>query len=152
MPGKRDRLLARLARWWFRRRLFEALALNRKKEVRPDGLGLKMFHNKLQVEWRARKVHPWDKDTGLSRRQLSQRFVRQCLDDTSNAIEQLFLRLPEVESIDFKVIDPESSAPILCGLVRREEVERVGEMPAGMKLRTLGATYRLNNSTFEPLT
>jgi hypothetical protein len=94
-------------------------------------------------------VHPWDKD--LPESQLTELFVEQCLDDTSAAIERLFCDLPEVESIDFRVIDPQSSAPILYGSVARREAEAVGGVSPGMKLKKLGTTYRIRNRRFEPL-
>jgi len=78
-------------------------------------------------------------------------FAEQCLKDTSTAIEQLFYRLPEIEFIDFRVVDPHSSAPILQGSVGRKDAEAVTDVSPGMRLRKLGATYRLTNWRFEPL-
>lgn len=150
MRGNRETILARLARWRFRRRLAAALALNRRGELRPDGLPLVEFHNQLRIAWRARDVHPCDRDRPQN--QVNRLFVEQCLKDTNKAIERLFLRLPEIEFIEFKVIDHRSSATILSGSVRRDEVQEVRGLSPGMKLKTFGATYRLNNSSFEPLT
>jgi hypothetical protein len=67
------------------------------------------------------------------------------------AIERLFYKLPEVEFIDFRVIDPNSSSAILEGSVGRKDAEAVTDVSPGMKLRKLGATYRLINWRFEPL-
>lgn len=149
MPRKIKRLFARLARWWSYRRIVDALALNNRGGVRGDGLSLSHFHNRLEIEWHARDVHPWDKD--LPEKRLTELFVEQCLEDTSTAIERLFCDLPEVDSIDFRVIDPESSAPILCGSVARREAEAVDGISPGMKLKKLGVTYRISDCRFEPL-
>ena len=57
-----------------------ALALNRRGEVRSDGLRLKNTSNRLTIEWSARNIHPWDRD--LEPEQRAALFVEQCLDDT----------------------------------------------------------------------
>ena len=150
MQSARKTLATRMAHWWFRRRLFKALALKKRGGVRPDGLSSRYLHNKLEIEWLARGVHPWQRD--LSQNEVRQLFAEQCLDDTRTAIERLFFRLPEVDSIDFRVIDPGTYAAIVRGLIRREEVETDKAMASGMKLRNLGATFRLNDFAFEPLT
>jgi hypothetical protein len=149
VPAKIKKLLTRLTRWWSYHRITDALALNNRGEVRGDGLSLKHFHNRLEIEWQARDVHPWERDLPESR--LTELFVEQCLDDTSAAIERLFCDLPEVEFIDFRVIDADSSAPIIYGSVGRSEAEALGQVSPGMKLKKLGATYRISNWRFEPL-
>src|SRR5271170_6503130 len=106
-----EKLLARVARWWFRRR-----------EVRADSFSLSEFRNLLQIEWRAHDVHPWDRD--LSQTCVTELFAKQCLDDTGATIERLFCELPEIAFIDFKVIDPKSSALILYRSVDRNEAIR----------------------------
>ena len=152
MPRDPERLLARFARWWFCRRIVKALALNKRpKEVRADGLSLSQSRNRLEIEWRARDVHPWDRDRGLPQSDVTELFAKQCLDDTGAAIERLFSELPEVEFIDFTVIDPKSSAPILHGSVDRSEANTANDMSPGMKLKKFGATYRLTDWRFEPL-
>jgi len=150
MPIDHERLLARFARWWFYRRMVKALALNRRpREVRTDGLSLGQFSSRLQIEWRARDVHPWDRNLPQSR--VTELFAKQCLDDTGAAIERLFCELPEVEFIDFTVIDPKSSAPILHGSVDRSEANMANDVSPGMKLKRFGARYRLTDWRFEPL-
>lgn len=149
MPRSSGGLFARLKRGWWYRRIVSALALHRQGELRPDGLSLCHFRNRLEIEWRARDVHPWDRDRPES--EIPKLFAEQCLKDTSNAIVELFNRLPEVEFIDFRVLDPKSSAAILYGSVDRKEAEAVTDASPGMKLKKLGATYRLNNWRFEPL-
>ena len=130
----------------------KALALNtRSREVRTDGLSLSQFRNRLEIVWRARDVHPWDRDRGLSQSDVTELFSKQCLDDTGAAVERLFCELPEVQFIDFTVVDPKSSAPILHGSVDRSEANTANDVSPGMKLKKFGATYRLTDWRFEPL-
>lgn len=129
-----------------RRRVIKALALNMRGEVRPDGLSLNHLRNEIHVEWRAREIHPWDRD--LSPIRIAQLFAEQCLDDANAALERLFSALPEIEVIEFKVIEPESSAPILTGSVTRREAFAVSAVSSGMRLKKLGVKY---NWHFEPL-
>ena len=125
------------------------LALNTRGEVRTDGLALERFQNRLQIEWRARQVHPWDWGLGGSRE--AELFAKQCFEDTSAAIDRLFRKIPEIESIDFTVLDPESSAAIVQGTVSRTEAKVAKSGSPGMRVRNLGARYRLSNWRFEPL-
>jgi hypothetical protein len=152
MPRDREGPLARFVGWWFRRRIAKALALNKhRRAMRRDGLSLSQFRTRLEIQWRAREVHPWDRQRGLSQKDITELFAKQCLDDTSAAIERLFCKLPEVEFIDFTVIDPKSSATILHGSVDRSEAITSNDVAPGMKLKNFGATYRLNDWRFEPL-
>jgi hypothetical protein len=145
-----ERLVGRFARWWFRRRTIKALALNmRSRNARRDGLSLSHFRNRLQIEWRARNIHPWDR--GLSQSRVPELFAKQCLVDTGAAIERLFHMLPEIEFIEFTVIDPNSLAAILHGTVSRNEANMTNDLSPGMKLKKFGAQYRLTNWHFEPL-
>lgn len=50
-----------------------ALALHARNEVRRDGLTLTKTSSQLVIEWRARDVHPWDRDPGCSLRRKSDR-------------------------------------------------------------------------------
>ncbi len=74
-------------------------------EVRSDGLSLNHLRNRLEIEWRAREIHPWDRDLPAIR--VAQLFAEQCLDDANAALERLFSSLPEIAVIEFKVIEPE---------------------------------------------
>jgi hypothetical protein len=149
MPNRNEKWFRRPACWWFARRVAKALALNTRGEVRTDGLVLERFQNRLQIEWRARQVHPWEK--GLAGSREAELFAKQCLEDTSAAIDRLFEKLPEIEFIDFTVLDPESSAAIVRGAVSRTEAEVAQSPSPGMRVRNLGARYRLSNWRFEPL-
>jgi hypothetical protein len=151
MSRDRERVRTRFARWWFSRRVVKALLLNkRRRAIRMDGLSLRQYRNRLQIEWIAREVHPWNRD--LPRTQIAELFAEQCLDDAGAAIDRLFRELPEVEFIDFTVLDPKSSVPILHGSVDRSDANAVDDRSSpGMKLKKLGVKYRLSNWQFEPL-
>jgi hypothetical protein len=133
----------------FRRRVVTALAVNRRGEARPDGLSLNYCHGRLELEWRARQVHPWDRELPLAR--TARLFVEQCLEDTEVALRRLFAVLPEIDLIDFKVTHPLSGALILSGSVTRQEAYTVRAHSSGMRLKQLGVIYRLQGWQFEPL-
>ena len=52
---------ARLWARWLRDSIDKALALSR-YDVRRDGLSLMETSFRLKIAWRARHVHPWDRD------------------------------------------------------------------------------------------
>jgi hypothetical protein len=133
-----------------RRRVIEALALHKRGEVRSDGLSLSHYRNRLEIAWRARDIHPWDRD--LASERAAQLFAEQCLADADAALERLFAALPEIDVIEFKVFQASSKAPILGGTVLREEVVAANALSPGMRLKQLGVSYRLRNWRFGPLT
>jgi hypothetical protein len=133
----------------FRRRVLKALALNTRGEVRRDGLPLNHFQNRLQIEWRARDVHPWDRNLPSAR--IARLFAEQCLEDANAALERLFATLLEIDVIEFTMLEPNSGARILSGAVTRSEAMSVKAPSSGMRLKQLGVTYRLQNWRFEPL-
>jgi hypothetical protein len=137
------------ARRRLRRRVMAALALNQRGEARADGLSLNRFEQWLEIEWRARDVHPWDRD--LSAARIARLFAEQCLDDTSATLDRLFSKIPEIDVLKFKVMHPNSGAPILSGSISRSEARTVKASSPGMKLKQLGVTYNLYNWQFEPL-
>ena len=149
MLKEMEKLRAMSARRRPHRRVTGALALNKRGEVRSDGLSLIYFQNRLQIEWRARDVHPWDRDLPPAR--TARLFAEQCLTDADTAIQRLFAEFPEVDVIDFRVLDLKSQAGILCGAIRRTEAMSVRAPSAGMRLKQLGVRYRLQNWRFEPL-
>ncbi len=146
---KMEQLRSAFACRRLRRRVIKALALNQRGEVRPDGLSLNHFQGRLIIEWRAREVHPWDRDLPALR--TAQLFAEQCLDDTNAALERLFSDLPEIDVIEFKVMHPISGAPILSGSVARFAARTVRAHSSAMRLKELGVVYRLQNWHFEPL-
>ncbi len=149
MLKKMDDCRAAFARRRLHRRVIRALALNKRGEARSDGLSLSHFQNRLQIEWRAREIHPWDRDLPLAR--VTRLFAEQCLKDADAALNRLFATLPQIDVIEFKMLDPNSGASILSGTVTRSESMNVRAASSGMRLKQLGVRYRLQNWRFEPL-
>ena len=75
-----------------RRRVIGALGVNCRAGVRNDGLPLRSIRSRLEVEWQARDIHPWDQ--GIAPEEAAQRFAQQCLEDVDAAISSLFESLP----------------------------------------------------------
>lgn len=73
--------------------------------------------HRLEIEWRAREIHPWDRATEPREREAL--FAEQSIADTDAALSRLFNRLPEVDVIEFQVIHPDSGQRILAGTVER---------------------------------
>jgi hypothetical protein len=143
------KFVAYLAQQRLRRKVIGALEVNRHAGVRNDGLSLTRMRNRLEVEWQAREIHPWD--LGLPPEQTAQKFVQQCLADVDAAISRLFAALPDTDEIVLQVLDPTSGQPIMAGTVTRAEADAVAKGSVGMKLKSLGLVYRLANWQFEPL-
>jgi hypothetical protein len=138
-----------LAQQRLRRKVLGALEVNRRAGVRNDGLSLKRMRNRLEVEWQAREIHPWDQ--GLPPERAAQRFVQQCLEDVDAAISRLFATLPDTDEIVLRVLDPASGDPIVAGTVARADAAGARAGSIGMKLKSLGLVYRLANWQFESL-
>jgi len=71
--------------WRFRRNVGDTLALHRRGEVRNDGLKLDGVSSHLEIRWRAREIHPWDRDLLRGGRKQAA-FAEQALADTEAAI------------------------------------------------------------------
>jgi hypothetical protein len=118
------------------KRIQNALALNRAGEARPDGLTLIRASHNLQIEWRARDIHPWDRNSRTSESMEHELlFMEQAIADTDAALSRLFRDLPEVDVIKFSVVHPHSQERMLEGTV-----ERATRVPSG---RGLSARTRL---------
>src|SRR5580692_9615531 len=98
-----------------RRKIASALALHRRGEVRPDGLILTQSSHHLDIEWRARDIHPWDR--GCEPAERAHLFSEQSLADTDAALSRLFRKFPEIDVITFRVCKPDSDEHILAGTV-----------------------------------
>jgi hypothetical protein len=144
------RFVTYLAQQRLRRKVIGALEVNRRAGVRNDGLSLTSMRNRLEVEWQAREIHPWDQ--GLLPERTAQKFAQQCLEDVDAAISRLFATLPDTDEIVLRVLDPTSGDPIVVGTVTRAEAGAASAGSVGMKLKSLGLVYRLVNWQFEPLT
>jgi hypothetical protein len=85
--------------------------------MRLDGLTLISASQLLEIEWRARTIHPWNGQLNPDREQVL--FGEQCYADTEAALARLFRALPDVEAISFRVLRPDSDEELLGGLVTR---------------------------------
>jgi hypothetical protein len=134
--------LRKLNVWWYHHRIKGALALHRRGEVRSDGLTVASVCNRLAIGWRARDVHPWDRD--LPPHQKETEFAKQVLADTEAAILRIFETLPEIDVIELRVIEPNSDALIAAGTIQRATLNtsRPQLLSVGMRLRELGVEYR----------
>jgi hypothetical protein len=131
------------------RRVHRALALPPRGGVAKDILLLKQLFVHLQVEWFARDVHPWDRD--LSKDRQAELFIQQCLEDVDAAIPRLFNELPEIDVVEIGVLDRESNAKIITGVVNRENSRASADLSLAMRLNALGVNYRRSNLRLEPI-
>ena len=144
--------LRRLRLLIYRRRIAHALALNRRGDARSDGLRPHAIRTRIEIEWRARDIHPWDRDSPPQEK--AQLFVAQSLADTETVISELFEKLPQIDVIDLIVRHPVSDAPIMAGAVPRAAVtsEQRRSESIRMRLSELGVRYRLTDTHFEAIT
>ena len=106
----------------------------------------------VAVGWRARDVHPWDRD--LPPGCQAELFLEQTLRDTDAAILNLFQTLPEIEQIAIRVLDArDSTKVILGGVVTREDALATDASASlRLRLRMLGIQYsRIVDGQLEPL-
>jgi hypothetical protein len=108
-------LLAKLNIFSDRRGIRNALAHS--GEVRDDGLTLVRASHRLEIEWRAREIHPWDRFS----KQPERVFTEQAISDTDATLSRLFDELPEVDVIEFAVLHPANDHRILAGKVERTD-------------------------------
>jgi len=133
-------LIQRLDSVRYRRGIERALALHLRGEVRNDGLKLKKLSTRLEIEWWARDIHPWDRDDPPDRK--AWLFFRQSLADTEAAITRLFQALPQVDVIALTVLERNSESVIMAGTVDRSAVEPDAELSVAVRLWQRGITYR----------
>jgi hypothetical protein len=135
----------------YQRDIHRALALHSRGEVRSDGLQAIHVSTQLQIEWRARDVHPWDRGL-LSPAERAAVFVEQALADTEAAIYRLFQALPQVDLLVLRVLDRRSERVIISGVVSRQAfAARDQNLSTGMRLLYLGLNYHSAGAAFEPL-
>jgi hypothetical protein len=135
-----ENLIQRLESARYRRGIERALALHLRGEVRSDGLKLKTLSTRLEIEWMARDIHPWDRDDPPDRK--AWLFFRQSLADTEAAITRLFQALPQIDVIALTVLEHDSESVIMAGTVNRSAVQPDAELSVGMRLWQRGITYR----------
>jgi hypothetical protein len=100
-----------------RKAIQSALDLQSRGEGRCDGLTLTRASHHLEIEWRARDVHPWDRASESKQRESL--FAEQFVADTDLALSSLFNKLPEIDVIEFTVTHPDTDQRILAGTVER---------------------------------
>jgi hypothetical protein len=135
------RLRRKLDLWRYHRRIKRALALHLRGEARSDGLTVDNVSGHLEIRWRARDVHPWDRDLARYEREVV--FAEQALADTEAAVLRLFDKLPEVDVIELSVLEPNSETLIAAGTVHRADLNVSGPrlLSVGMRLREVGVRY-----------
>jgi hypothetical protein len=120
----------------------KALAIVSRGAVPNDVLELgKISIHQLQLEWRARDIHPWDRDIPFE--QQEHQFCDMALQDTELALVGLFEKLPYVEQIDFRVFEPGASdRVIIAGCVEREEfMSAQFSQSIRMRLKMMGVRF-----------
>jgi hypothetical protein len=142
--GKRHRLRLRES-------VTKSLALHRRGEARADDPILMDLTVKMQMRWRARELHPWDRDLSTTRG--ARKLAQQTLSDTEAALERLFEACPDVDVIELSVIEPnpDGNRRVIFGTVRRDEFAQWHPLSTDMRLRLLGLHYRLVDENLEPL-
>ena len=155
-PSGANFVVSWMSREWWRRRglarkVSKALGGESRPEAAHDHCTLQRCAVHLDLEWRARQIHPWDRD--LSPERQARVFANQLLEDTVTAIRRLFDSLPEVDSIHIAVREPlPMRRTLLEGAVSRLAVgECAACQSAAMTLKLLGICYRLNDGCLEPL-
>jgi hypothetical protein len=103
----------------------------------------------LEVEWRARDIHPWDRAIPAEER--AALFVKQTFADTDAALSRLFGTLPHIDSVELRVLDAKSEQAIMSGLVYRSSLAMRRPLSDRMWLGQLGISFRLSGNRFEPL-
>jgi hypothetical protein len=138
-----ERCLRKLDGWRHQRSVKDALALHRRGEGRNDGLALDNLRHHLEIRWRARDIHPWDRVRNLPGNERHAAFVDQALADTEAAIVRLFERLPYVDALELSVLEPLSEEVIAAGTVRRSDMRarRPYLRSVGMRLGEIGVRY-----------
>jgi hypothetical protein len=142
-------LLRALETRMFNRRIRNALKLHLRGEVRADGLPLKSVSSSVELEWRARNIHPWDRALGL--KDADARFVRQSIKDTAAAITRLFATLPHVDALTIRIYEPNSDRVIMSGEVLRSSLSPDRPLSERIWLGQLGMTFHIIDDRFQPL-
>ena len=135
----------------FRRMVTKALAVGSRGFIANDVLLLSKLSTQVQVEWRTRDVHPWDRNVPPDQR--AELFREQTLHDTDAAILRFFQLLPDLDAIEIRVLEPHApNRLILAGAVARRDAMATRSLSSpGMRLKTMGIRFRTNGGHLEPL-
>src|SRR5262245_12645901 len=150
IPNPLQDFVSRLARPRLRRVVMKALALTPRAFVPRDVLLLTGLSGQLQVEWQTRDVPPLDRILPAERQAML--FREQTLHDTDTALVRLFHMLPEITSIDVRVLGPHSpNRLLLAGTVGREDVMAARSLSSpGMRLKIMGVQYHVRDGHLAP--
>jgi hypothetical protein len=131
--------------------LIKALALKPRGGVANDKLVLSKVSGRLELEWHARDIHPWDRDLPACRQ--AELHFEQALRDADLAIQRVFRKLPEIERIEIRILDTHSTKVILAGTVTREDAVAAGiSNSSKMRLMMMGVRLgRIVGAQLEPL-
>jgi hypothetical protein len=142
MLGSLRELVTRLTRGRLRRTVERALALTPRGFVPHDILRLRRLSAQLKIEWRARDLHPWDRELSADRQ--AALFREQALVDTDAAIARSFNLLPEVTAIEVRVLEPYApERVILTGTVGRHDAQASRSLSSPrMRLTMMGVRCR----------
>jgi hypothetical protein len=125
----------------YRQRIERALALNRRGEVRDDGMRLRSATTRMALQVWARDVHPWDRDRPEDQKRAL--FTDQMLIDTEAAVSRVFRALPHLDIVELVVLDPHSGDALIAGVVERDTWRRPRSLlSVRMRLGELGLRLR----------
>jgi hypothetical protein len=130
-------------------RVQNALKLHLRGEGRPDGLHLSNVRSRLELEWRAREIHPWDR--ALRATDPDAQFVSQAMRDTEAVVKRLFASLPHTDVIAIRVYEPASDSVIMSGEVLRSSLASPKPLSDRMWLGQLGISFQIIDNQFQPL-
>ena len=135
------KLIPSLMRRGIRSLVNSSLSLCPRGGVVNDRLVLHKVSGQLQLEWRARAVHPWDRDLPTCRK--LEAYFEQAVADTDLAIRRIFQRLLEIDVIEIRVLDTQDPTKImLAGVVTREDALAADlSYSPKMRLKMMGVQY-----------
>ena len=128
----------------YRRRIEQALALNRRGEARSDGMRLCSSSTRLALQVWARDVHPWDRDRPEDQKRAL--FTEQMLADTEAAVARVFRALPHLDTMELQVLDPRSGVALVAGAVDRDRWKQRRSRLLSIRMRLTELGLRLQSA------
>lgn len=141
--------ITKLASLTYRYCLRQGLTLPPRGGVRNDRLNISHVSQRLDVEWIARDIYPWDFDDTDAAKTV--KFLEQFLADTEVAIDRIFQALPQINEIAVTVREPHAGVVIAAGTVERVPVEKQAFSSPRMRLLARGLTCYLDERYCERL-
>ncbi len=115
-----------------------ALSVMPRGGVVHDALRLECVTARLTLAWKARRVHPWDRD--LPNHVQQQAFAEQCLCDVDRVVSEVLGRLEAVDLLEIAVFHPDSHVKVLGGIISRSDFVAAKRLSIPMRLRMAGLT------------